>query len=63
TGTEMVEKISALRPGDKVDITYKRNGGENTTSATLQGSAGNYTMNQNTQPENQQNDGAPDNDQ
>ncbi|MEO9003764.1 MAG: trypsin-like peptidase domain-containing protein [Ginsengibacter sp.] len=42
TGTELVGKISALRPGDKVNITYVRNGSENTTSATLKGSAATY---------------------
>ena len=44
TGTELVGKISALRPGDKVEINYVRNGAENTTSATLKGSAGNYSQ-------------------
>jgi len=44
TGTELVGKVSALRPGDKVNITYVRNGGENTTVATLQGSPGNYAQ-------------------
>ena len=42
TGTELVGKISALRPGDKVNITYVRNGSDNTTSPTLKGSAGTY---------------------
>ncbi len=42
TGTEMIEKISAMRPGDKVEITYMHNGSENTATAALQGSAGNY---------------------
>ncbi|TKK70782.1 PDZ domain-containing protein [Ilyomonas limi] len=42
TGTEMVGKISSLRPGDKIEVTYKRNGAENTTTVTLQGAAGNY---------------------
>jgi S1-C subfamily serine protease len=41
-GTEMIEKISAMRPGDKVEITYMHNGSENTATAALQGSAGNY---------------------
>lgn len=41
TGTQMVEKISAMRPGDKVEITYMHNGAENTATAALQGSAGN----------------------
>lgn len=42
TGTELVGKISALRPGDKINIIYVRNGSDNTTSATLKGSAGTY---------------------
>jgi S1-C subfamily serine protease len=46
TGTELVGKISALRPGDKIDITYVHNGAENTTTAILQGSAGNYHQQQ-----------------
>ena len=44
TGTELVGKISAWRPGDKVEITYIRNGAESTTTATLQGSTGNYSQ-------------------
>jgi S1-C subfamily serine protease len=42
TGTEMVEKISALRPNDSINITYSRNGTENTVNAVLQGAQGNY---------------------
>lgn len=42
TGTEMVEKISALRPGDKIDITYQHNGTEKSANATLKGSSGTY---------------------
>jgi S1-C subfamily serine protease len=42
TGTELIGKISSLRPGDKVDLTYVRSGSESTTTATLQNSAGNY---------------------
>ena len=45
TGTEMVEKISALRPGDKIDITFTHNGSENTATTALQGAAGNYQQN------------------
>lgn len=48
TGTELVGKISALRPGDRVDITYVRNGNDKTTSATLKGTAGTYPDQQNT---------------
>ena len=39
---EVIEKISALRPGDKVAITYTHNGAENTTTAVLKSTAGNY---------------------
>ncbi|MEO8109435.1 MAG: trypsin-like peptidase domain-containing protein [Ginsengibacter sp.] len=45
TGTEMVEKISALRPGDKIAITYTHNEAENTATAALQSAAGNYQQN------------------
>lgn len=45
TGTAMVEKISALRPGDKISITYTHNGSESTATAALQGEAGNYQQN------------------
>ncbi len=46
TGTEMVEKISALRPGDKINITYVHSGSENTATTALQGSSGNYRQQQ-----------------
>ncbi|MDB5246415.1 MAG: serine protease [Segetibacter sp.] len=42
TGTEMVEKIAAMRPGDKISLTYQHNGIEKTASATLKGSSGTY---------------------
>jgi serine protease Do len=42
TGIEMLEKIAALRPGDKIALTYQRNGTERTTTATLKGDAGTY---------------------
>ena len=54
TGTELVGKISALRPGDKIDITFVRGGQENTTTATLQGSQGNYPQQQQEQQQQQQ---------
>lgn len=43
TGNEMVEKVAALRPGDKIDITYSRNSSEKTVSATLKGTSGAYS--------------------
>ncbi|HEY5405745.1 MAG TPA: trypsin-like peptidase domain-containing protein [Ginsengibacter sp.] len=69
TGTEMVEKISAMRPSDKIDISYTHDGAENKSTSTLQGSAGNYPqqeMQQQQQPDaNQQplNNQDPDSDQ
>lgn len=42
TGTQMIEKIAAMRPGDKVAITYQHNGAEKTANATLKGDAGTY---------------------
>lgn len=42
TGTEMVEKISSLRPGDKINITYIHGSDTKTASATLKGSTGEY---------------------
>ncbi len=42
TGTEMVEQISVLRPGDKVNLSYVHNGTEKNTSVTLKGASGTY---------------------
>ncbi len=42
TGNEVVEKISAMHPGDKVNITYQHNGSEKSASATLKGASGTY---------------------
>lgn len=42
TGTEMVEKISSLRPGDKINITYTHENDSKTTTVTLKGSSGEY---------------------
>jgi S1-C subfamily serine protease len=42
TGTEMVEKISVMRPGDKVNITFIRDGVEKNATVTLKDNAGNY---------------------
>lgn len=41
-GNEMVEKIAALRPGDKINITYMHNGSEKNASVTLKGETGTY---------------------
>ena len=42
TGTEMVEKVAALRPGDKINITFQHNGSEKTATVTLKGTSGTY---------------------
>ncbi|MCW3093104.1 MAG: hypothetical protein JWP81_4173 [Ferruginibacter sp.] len=42
TGTEMVEKISVMRPGDKVKVAFVHNGTEKTATVTLKDNAGNY---------------------
>jgi serine protease Do len=42
TGTQMIEKIAAMRPGDKVAITYQQNGAEKTATVALKGDAGTY---------------------
>ncbi|MDQ3277000.1 MAG: trypsin-like peptidase domain-containing protein, partial [Bacteroidota bacterium] len=42
TGTQVIEKIAAMRPGDKLRVTYNRNGNEKTTTVTLKGDAGTY---------------------
>jgi serine protease Do len=53
TGTELIEKISALRPGDKINISYVHNGNQINTIAALQGSAGNYPQHQELQQQQQ----------
>ncbi len=42
TGTEIIEKISALRPGDHISIVFQHNGAEKNASATLKGNSGAY---------------------
>jgi serine protease Do len=42
TGTEMVEQISVLQPGDKISLSFSHNGTEKNTSATLKGATGTY---------------------
>lgn len=41
TGPEMVEQVSRYKPGDKITITYTRDGKENTVNLTLKNKAGN----------------------
>ena len=42
TGTELIEKIATMRPGDKVNIAYQRNGVEKNATVTLKGESGTY---------------------
>lgn len=44
SGNEMVEKIARLRPGDKISVTYRRNGKENTVDITLKNKSGTYDI-------------------
>lgn len=43
-GAEMQELISRHKPGDKVPVTYTRNGSENTVNVILKNKAGNYEV-------------------
>lgn len=42
TGTQIIEKIAAMRPGEKVSLSYNRDGSEKTVNLTLKGEAGTY---------------------
>ena len=44
TGNEMVEQIARLKHGDKISVTYLRDGKENTTNVTLKNKTGNYDV-------------------
>ncbi len=44
SGAEMQELISRHKPGDKVPVTYTRNGSENTVQVTLKNKAGNFEI-------------------
>ncbi|MFL9483762.1 trypsin-like peptidase domain-containing protein [Chitinophagaceae bacterium LWZ2-11] len=41
TSPEMVEQVSRYKPGDKITVTYKRDGKENTVNLVLKNKAGN----------------------
>jgi serine protease Do len=43
-GSELQEQLSNYKPGDKVQITYDRNGSQNTVQVTLKNNAGNYDI-------------------
>jgi serine protease Do len=44
SGSDMQEQVSRFKPGDKVNVTYERNGTLNTVSVTLKNSSGNYDI-------------------
>ena len=48
TGPEMVEQVTRYKPGDKITVTYLRNGKENTANLTLKNRAGNTDVVKNT---------------
>ena len=42
SGSELQEQLSNYKPGDKIQVTYERNGTANTTQVTLKNNSGNY---------------------
>jgi S1-C subfamily serine protease len=40
----MVEQVARYKPGDKISVTYLRNGKENTVNITLKNRAGNFDI-------------------
>lgn len=44
TGSELQEQLSNFKPGDKVKVTYSRDGSENTVEVTLKNSEGNFEI-------------------
>lgn len=44
SGADMVGQIATYRPGDKVSVTYRRDGKENTTTVTLRNQSGTTDM-------------------
>lgn len=44
TGPELQEQITRYKPGDKISISYFRNGKETTVNVTLKNKAGNYNV-------------------
>ncbi len=44
TGSDMQEQLSRFKPGDKVNVTYERNGTLNTVAVTLKNSSGNFDI-------------------
>jgi len=48
SGPEMVEQVTRYKPGDRVTVTYLRDGKENTATLTLKNRAGNTSLVKNT---------------
>ena len=44
SGSELQEQLSKYKPGDKVTVTYERNGSQNSVQVTLKNNAGNYDI-------------------
>jgi S1-C subfamily serine protease len=44
SGSELQEQLSNYKPGDKVNVTYERNGATNTVQVTLKNNAGTYSI-------------------
>ena len=44
SGAELQEQLSNFKPGDKIQVTYERNGRDNATPVTLKNNAGNYDI-------------------
>lgn len=44
SGSELQEQLSKFRPGDKVNVTYERNGSQSTTTVTLKNNSGTYDI-------------------
>lgn len=44
SGAELQEQLSHFRPGDKIQVTYERDGKLNTTNVTLKNGAGTYAV-------------------
>jgi serine protease Do len=44
TGSEMVEQVAGYKPGDKITVSYLRNGKEFSTSVSLKNKSGSYEI-------------------
>lgn len=44
SSSEMIEQVANYKPGDKITVSYKRNGAESTVNLTLKNNSGNYSI-------------------